>query len=204
MAYFPGDRPAEDALIEPARGVDGFDVATATLINAETGQPVESSGFLATIEAGGVVVEWPGETVLTTPGRYVLQVTLENTTSGARELAALQTVIVERTDGWASLTYAREQWVAAVDMDDSMLWEVLEVARTNVIAYAPKLADGARPPLNYLRGQLMHARDLWNAASASPSGGFGEDGGGFAVVPRPLDWMVKQVLRPKRGIPAIA
>lgn len=201
MAYFPGDRPAEDALIEPARGVDGFTTATAQLIDGETGAPVESSGFLATIEGDGVVVEWPGETVLTKPGRYALQVTLENE-AGARELAALQTVIVERTDGWATLAYAREQWVAADSIDDSMLWEVLEVARLDVIAYAPKLADGARPPLNYLRGQLMHARDLWNAASANPSGGFGEDG--FAVVPRPLDWMVKQVLRPKRGIPAIA
>lgn len=203
MAYFPGDRPAEDALIEPARGVDGFTIATAQLIDGETGLPVESSGFLATIEGDGVVVEWPGETVLTKPGRYALQVTLENA-AGARELAALQTIIVERTDGWASLSYAREQWVAAESIDDSMLWEVLEVARADVIAFAKALPEGTRPPLNYLRGQLMHARDLWNAASASPSGGFGEDGAGFAVVPRPLDWMVKQVLRPKRGIPAIA
>ena len=106
---------------------------------------------------------------------------------------------------WHDSESARDQWVDAPD-DDAHLVELLEVARAAVIAYAPALpapeGEGTPTiPTTYRYAQLMHARNLWNATKVDPAGTFGE--GEFVVQPRPLDWHVQQVLRPKRGVPSV-
>lgn len=53
-------------------------------------------------------------------------------------------------------------------------------------------------PTNYRFAQMMHVRNLWNAAKVAADGTNG--GETFELVARPLDWHVKQVLRPLRAV----
>ncbi len=107
---------------------------------------------------------------------------------------------------WHDVESARNQWVDA-PLDDVALEQLLEVAKGQVIAFAPALpepAEGAEQtvPEHYRMGQLMQARNLWNAGKVdTASGGMGDDT--FIVRPRPLDWTVKQVLRPRKGVPRV-
>jgi hypothetical protein len=41
----------------------------------------------------------------------------------------------------------------------------------------------------------MQARNVWNSEQASPGGNL--DGSGFGLTIHPLDWQVKQLLRPR-------
>lgn len=121
---------------------------------------------------------------------------------------------------WHDETSARDQWPdAPVDEDDgdTQLIELLEVAKSAVLAYAPALdpealvlvdgiyveAGDEYVPESYRVAQLMQARNIWNSSKASPdSGTF--DGGSYGLSSFPLDWQVRQILRPKRGRPVIA
>ena len=49
--------------------------------------------------------------------------------------------------------------------------------------------------------QLMQARNIFNAGKASPAGDF--DGSSFGITTMPLDWQIKQLLRPQPGIGAV-
>jgi hypothetical protein len=107
--------------------------------------------------------------------------------------------VADTEDGWHTLDTARDDWRDAPGFD-AWLYELLWTARNDVLAYAPALAASQRPPLNYRRAQIMQARNLWNAGKVDPaSGGMGEDT--FVLRPFPLDWTIKQTLRPKRAIP---
>lgn len=44
---------------------------------------------------------------------------------------------------------------------------------------------------------LAHARNIWNAQKANPSGGLGDETQGFALTPFPMDWAVRARLRPR-------
>lgn len=205
-AYFVGDIPAEDMVVEPARNGEPVDLTPfndveVTLINP-TGTVVTTSGFLATIVSDTIVIEWPGETVLEDPGMYRLNIVLGHTTTGVRERITPVNVVVESDDGWVSLEGARAEWSDA-PLEDDLLYVLLQVARGEVLEYAPVLAEGAAIPMNYRQGQLMQAQNRWNAKKVDPaSGGIG--GEGFIVRPFPLDWMVKQTLRPKNPVPVVA
>lgn len=63
------------------------------------------------------------------------------------------------------------------------------------ISTAPSVGNGI--PTNYRLAQMMHTRNLWNAARVGVDGSAGGDT--FEITPRPLDWHVKQVLRPARA-----
>lgn len=102
---------------------------------------------------------------------------------------------------WHTLTTAREQWPDAAGIGDEQLEELLTVARLAVLAYAKVLEDDEDPPENYRYAQLMQAQNVWNSSEASPSGDF--DSSGYGLTTFPLDWAVRQVLRPKRGFPVI-
>lgn len=107
---------------------------------------------------------------------------------------------------WHTATSARDQWIDA-DLDDEVLEELLEVAKQQVIAYAPALPVVDPPvtpeqiPGNYRYAQLEQAKNLWNAARVDATGGDGEDG--FVRRPHPLDWIIKQILRPRRAVPRV-
>ncbi len=118
---------------------------------------------------------------------------------------------VDNTKGpWHTPETARVEWVDAESFEDSILTELLEIARMQVLAFAPSIPQDIRPgafgetefvPVNYRRAQLQQARNVWNAANTSPGGDFGTDS--YVIQPRPLDWHVKALLRPTRGRPSI-
>lgn len=106
---------------------------------------------------------------------------------------------------WADLTLARALWRDA-PADDTLLRVYLDAAQAAVIAYAPDEDAWSIyeqvPELPFALAQVMQARSIYNANQASPSGAF--DGSGYGLTTVPLDWQVKQLLRPQRGLGAIA
>ena len=94
---------------------------------------------------------------------------------------------------WHTPETARDQWVDA-PLDDGQLQQLLDVAKQAVLAYAPVITD-PNPPTSYVVAQLMQARNVWNSGKATPSGDF--DGGGYGLTTHPLDWQIKQILRPR-------
>jgi hypothetical protein len=123
---------------------------------------------------------------------------------------------------WHTVESARDQWADAPydeDGGDDTLTELLVVAQGAVLAFAPVLTeseddlilidgilvpnDGEVIPTNYRVAQLMQARNVWNSSKASP--GTGEfDNGSYGLSSFPLDWQIRQLLRPKQGRPVIA
>jgi hypothetical protein len=102
---------------------------------------------------------------------------------------------------WHTAATARERWPDAA-RDDNMLNEYLEVAKIQVLAYAPALAEGAEIPVHYRMAQLMQARAIWAATVKNSEGQL--DAGGYAIpAPHPLDWSVTQMLRPRTGVPFV-
>jgi hypothetical protein len=204
MAYYTGDIPAEDLVIEPARNgepvdLTPFDEAVATLY-APDGAEVESAGFLATIDDDHVIVEWPTESVLDTEGVYRLSIVLESNAGPTERLSPVY-LVAQEENGWHTCDSAREEWRDA-PTSDARLFQVLAQAREQVTEFAPALAAETPIPSRYREGQMMQARNLWNAGRVDPgSGATGDED--FVIRPFPLDWMVKQVLRPQRAIGAI-
>lgn len=206
--FYVGDIPAEDLVIEPARGGEPIDLApfeasdTEVVLRTFEGDIVPAD-FLVTFDQDVVVLEWPATSVLETPGLHTLTVTLINDAPAeeAQEQLAPVYLVVQEENGWHTLDSARAEWADAEPLSDLRLFQLLELARQQVVAYAPTLAEDASVPTNYRQGQLMQARNLLNAAQVDPSGAIGEDT--FALRPYPLDWMVKQVLRPQRAVPGV-
>lgn len=197
MTYHVGDIPRDDFVIEPAFDLGGGDTATAIL----TAPGGEETILTATVDVDDniVTLEWPATSLFSSGGIYELRVTVVSGTKHER-LPMLAVIIQDDSTGWHTLDSIRDQWDSAPD-DDMVLYELLEVAKNDVIAYAPKLGEGVKPPLHYRRGQQLHARNGWNAGAVDTTGVIGDTG--FVVRPFPLDWAVKQTLRPKRGVPVV-
>lgn len=209
MAYYVGDVPAEDLVIEPVRFGDPVDLTSFNEVEVAVttfdGEPVETSGFTGTIDYGEQVVtlEWPDESIFTAAGMYAVNLTLSSSATSVRERVAPTYVVVHEDDGWHTVDTLRNEMGNDFSSDDAVIWTLLEVARMAVLAYAPTLpflVDGVTPvraPINYKLGQLMQARNIFNIAKTDPQ--TTDDTGMFVVRPYPLDNFIKQILRPKRG-----
>lgn len=209
MGYYIGDIPATDLVIDPLRhGPDGempVDLDPFTTVEVDlydpNGEQVLTAGFAAAIAEELIVVEWPASSPFEVAGIYSLRPTLRNDGAGHLERLPAVYLVADIEDGWHTLDSARDIWPDAPGYD-SWLYELLDIAKQQVLDYAPALAEGVRPPKNYRLAQRMQARNLWNANKVDPaSGGIGEDS--FVVQPFPLDWMVKQVIRPKTAVPVV-
>ncbi len=208
MAYYTGDIPADDIVIEPVRGQDP--ISLAPFVEADTevelrtfdGDVVGADFGVQFIDGGPddidtIALTWPTtETVLSVPGIHTIAVTLVG--ASARERLAPIPVVVQEENGWHTVDSARLEWIDAAGIDDLRLYSLLELARQQCAAFAPALAVDERAPLNYRHAQLMQARNMLNAGRAE-----GDGAGEFVLRPFPLDWMVKQTLRPKLSIPAV-
>ncbi|PPG53416.1 hypothetical protein C5C41_06740 [Rathayibacter sp. AY1E9] len=95
---------------------------------------------------------------------------------------------------WHSIESARSDWLDAPDEDDQ-LQELLDLSRDAVEAFGGYVAHDI--PAGWRAAQLMQARNVWIASTVDSNGSIGE--GDFALSPRPLDWMVKQLIRPQSG-----
>lgn len=107
---------------------------------------------------------------------------------------------------WHTVESARDEWVDApydADDGDTLLLSLLSSAKDAVLAFAPAVDTPlVEIPEGYRLAQLMQAKNIWNSSKASPSGDF--DGGQYSLTTFPLDWQVRQLIRPKRGLPVIA
>lgn len=198
-AYWLGDAPAAPLALVPVRDGEPVDLepysAATALLALPDGTTVPAT---AALEDGELTVTLPE---LTQAGLAWLRVKLATEAGRSDRLDAVP-VIVQTDDGWHTLGSARAEWRDAGSIDDRRLWVLLEVAKAEVLAYAPALLVTAPVPLNYRDAQLMHARNRLNAARVDPA--TGDNGGnGFALTPFPLDWAIKQTLRPQRGAKAI-
>lgn len=109
---------------------------------------------------------------------------------------------------WHDIESIRGEWVDA-PLDDGVLAELLDVAKDAVMAYAFKSDRVAYEteledydvPARLRMAQRRHAENIWNAASVDSSGGGGE--GDFVAQPHPLDWHIKQLIRPRGGVPRV-
>jgi hypothetical protein len=206
MAFYVGDIPAEDLVVEPARNGEALDLSPFDAVEVElfdpTGTLVVSSGFIATLdyEAETVTIEWPGESVFEAPGLYIMALTL-TATEGFRERLAPLPLVAQEEDGWQTIDSARAEWITGAPDDDAHLFRLLDAAKDQCIQFAPALNLGQRPPARYADAQLMQARNIFNSMKTDPS--ITNDGELFILRPYPMDKTVKLLLRPIQGRPAI-
>ena len=101
---------------------------------------------------------------------------------------------------WHTYESIQDLWPDAPTYEDFGLNELLEVAKEQVLAFAGiETLEAPDVPASYRMAQYMQARNIWNSSKVDPaSGGLGEDT--FAIRVYPLDWMVRQIIRPKRAI----
>ncbi|QDZ14765.1 hypothetical protein [Humibacter ginsenosidimutans] len=96
-------------------------------------------------------------------------------------------------------------WPEAPVENLDLLAMILDVAQTQVLAFAPAPPDGedweAAPPARLVYAQLQQTINLWNAGSASPTGDVGPEG--FSFTPRPLDKTIRTIIRPIDGKPDV-
>lgn len=189
----------------------------------ENGDPVDLTGVApdvllvfpdGTQEAATAVVSADGTTVDVTlsgttfvqDGVYRLEfrMTQAGNTVSTRPV---EFVVDNITQGWPTLEQVRARWRDA-PASDVYLWALLDVARQQVLAWGPAaIADAIRlgtipVPTNYVAARITQARNIWNAVKTDPStGAIGDEG--FLIRPFPLDWTVKQMIRPKRAKPTI-
>lgn len=103
---------------------------------------------------------------------------------------------------WVTNDEVRKVWKSA-PADDDVLGLYLQAVEPGVIAYAPALPEGSAVPEHYKLALVMQARSVYNAGQARAGGSdFGSED--FSISIFPLDWQVKQLLRPIRGLGAIA
>lgn len=189
---------------------------------------IGSQLLVTVIDDDLVTVSFPTSTILTA-GLADVEITL---TGGAYPVTAEPVeIVIETHDGWLSLRQARRDWSDAPDTD-ARLYRLLQSAKLSCLAYAPALAaaeppstdggdwteDPANPgyllvptgtpdpapvaiPLSYLEAQLMQARNILNVSKTDPAQS--ADGSLFTIRPYPLDNFIKQLLRPKRGVPVV-
>lgn len=202
MAFYLDDVPAEPFVIEPP---DTIDLAEFTAASAELVAPdAIITDLVAAIDdpTNTIIVTQPVASAFTVEGIHLLRITLTGAPAVQR-LPDVRIVVQDPDSEWHTLDTARHEWADAEHLPDATLYQLLEDVREQVLDFAPALAVDATVPPRYKRGQLMQARNSWNAARVDPAtGGDGEET--FIIRPFPLDWSIKQVLRPRRGIPVVA
>ena len=87
-------------------------------------------------------------------------------------------------------------WDGSADLSDAGLALVLAAAREQCEAYGPTQPDPDNVPARWVIAHALQARALTRAGfvgAADQGGGFGDQ-----VTVYPMDWQVKNLLRPKR------
>ncbi|MEU4361202.1 hypothetical protein [Promicromonospora sp. NPDC023987] len=91
-------------------------------------------------------------------------------------------------------------WADAANLDPDVLALLLESAYDDCVAYLPDMEIEPDPiPKSWMLAQAYQAKSRYNALLAGSDGSVGTPENGLTLFP--LDWQVKQLLRPKRGRP---
>ncbi|WP_419707661.1 hypothetical protein [Promicromonospora sp. NFX87] len=103
---------------------------------------------------------------------------------------------------WLTDEQAIALWADAATMDPDVLALLLNSAYTDCVEFLPALPEGEdyadKSTPNRMLAQAYQAKSRYNALLG------GSEGGGTAELSLtifPLDWQVKQLLRPKKGRP---
>lgn len=102
---------------------------------------------------------------------------------------------------WLTSTDVQTLWPEAEGLDSDLLELLIEAAREQCVQYAPALVEGATVSANWRMAHLMQIQALWNSVKAGPGDQIGAEG--FTITTYPMDRTVKNLLRPKRGIPVV-
>ena len=90
-------------------------------------------------------------------------------------------------------------WAGAADYGDDLAFP-LAVAATQCGLFAPALPAGADVPEHWVAAQVLQCRALVRAGVVGDGDRAGLDGADVVTV-FPMDWTVKNLLRPRRGKP---
>lgn len=196
--FWVGDQPSAPIPVEFVDELDSLQPRPALPIVAGLRDPSSTAtvhALTATYDpepdSDVVLVDWAGFAGFTVPGVWSVIFTAEG-----RRLPALR-FVVELDDGWLSLEEARLEWPGMPERD-ALAFRILAAAKVACIRYLeldPLVAYTPGP--GQIQAQLLQARAVWNATKAGPDDSIGADG--MTVTVFPLDWTVKQLLRPKRG-----
>lgn len=186
MAVFTaGDRPVSEFSYELGDDVPWSEVE-ASLVVALQELPAELDG--ESLTGSWDTFELPPA------GLYPIRAEFER--AGRREGQLVDwLVVVEQDDAWHNAATARFEWDGA-PTSDGTLYRLLQTAREQVEAYGQHLPAGARVPELWRQAQLSQARNMYNATLTSGDSSY-DLGGGVVITPRPLDWAVKQLIRPR-------
>ena len=210
-AFVFGPWTIEDDVTGPVRVAyldedgDPADLSAATVSN---GRLTDPAGLTGPATAGADATA--ADTILYTlpggdfqlAGVWQLSAQLDVAGNLFRTVPALF-VVEDAGNGWATIADARNGWRDA-PAGDAQLWRLLDVARRQVAEWAPASAFGedGRPASNLVTAQLTQARNVWNAVKTDPaSQGIGDEG--FVIRPFPMDWTVKNMIRPPSAKPVV-
>lgn len=210
MAYIPtadnlgsmyvGDRPdtPSDIFFHDETGnpaaTNHFNTLTTNLYSPAG---VDLGTLTTTVADGhGIHVAWPTTSKFTAPGIYTLRSKFTVTNAELVSAEPLQ-IVVQQNNGWLTLEQARNLWADA-PLDDVLLYQILDTAKTQCIAYAPVLGITDSVPITYVQAQLMQARAIFQSIIANQNDQVGVEG--FQVRVFPLDFTIRAMLRPKRAI----
>lgn len=181
--YFVGDRPGAPLTIGvPA----GWDTATVYL----DGAPLDT-----TLDGTTATATWPGDPF---PAEGIYPVTVRVEGEATSQTLTTDAIVAEAPSGWHTLASARAEWTNS--LSDVQLYTVLSVARAQVVTFLG-LTEDDEVLLRHRQGQLMQARNVWNAAKTDPAQS--ADGELFVIRPYPLDRFIVEVLQPRSVVPAV-
>lgn len=208
MTYFyVGDVPNDVIVVSPELNGEPIDIHThdAAEIVLVAPDGTEISTLTGEISGHLVEVTFPSTTVFDDEGVYMLIVLIDHTDHdgfGATQADPVEIVVDDSSNEWATLANTRSTWIDSRSIDDSIVYELLQVSRSQVIEYAPVLGETDPVPLAYRQAQILQARNIYNATIVDAgTGDIGTDT--FTIRPFPLDWQIKQLLRPRRGVPVV-
>ena len=104
--------------------------------------------------------------------------------------------------GWVTVGDVEIYWPHAHDeVEVTALTSLLAAAQEQCEAFAPTLPEGTAIPEGWRVAHAMQARALWRSSVAGSGNQIGADG--MTITVFPMDWTVKALLRPKRGVPVL-
>lgn len=200
--YWVGDNPGSFEIdvtddIGEVADLEAFTAATAELFAPGTiTNPVAMAATLNALD-GSVTVEWPEDTPVAADGLYAVRIRLTGP-AGSRYVDPLN-VVGMAFDGWISLSQAAAWWSDAPSENPSYLYMLLYAAKRAILGWAKELPEGTPPPPHYIDGQLLQAQAIYTLGQSNPQESVGFEQ--LSVRVYPLDWNIKQLVRPRRAIP---
>jgi hypothetical protein len=191
--YWIGDKPYQDAIVAAPEGT--WSSAIIFLVSPRgTHRPLDT-----VLEDGVAIATWPNDG-FPDAGLYSLESAF-TADDGMREHGEPVPIVVQSSqDGWHTVQSASVDWPDSAQVQPHVLYQLLEVARQAVSAYAVPSELLEQPSANFRMAQLLHARSLWNVSKSSTGSVVGSEAG-YTIAIRPLDSTVRALIRPPRAVP---